>query len=52
MELLTLQWVHWFNHERLLGSIGHIPPAEVEAQYWLQLAANPLSTASLAVDVT
>ena len=34
LELATLQWVHWFNHERLLGPIGHIPPAEAEANYW------------------
>jgi transposase InsO family protein len=33
LELATLQWVHWFNHHRLLGSIGHIPPAEAEANY-------------------
>jgi transposase InsO family protein len=38
LELATLQWVHWFNHQRLLGSIGHIPPAEAEANYYLQLA--------------
>ena len=34
LELAPLQWVHWFNHERLLGPIGHIPPAEAEANYW------------------
>jgi len=22
VELVTLQWVHWFNHIRLLGPIG------------------------------
>jgi len=38
LELATLQWVHWFNHQRLLGSIGHIPPAEAEADYYFQLA--------------
>lgn len=38
MELATLQWVHWFNHVRLLKSIGGIPPAEAEANYWRQLA--------------
>lgn len=26
-----LDWVDWYNHKRLLGSIGHIPPAEAEA---------------------
>lgn len=33
LELETLRWVDWFNHRRLLGSIGHIPPAEAEANY-------------------
>ena len=34
VELATLEWVHWFNHSRLLGSIGYIPPAEAEANYY------------------
>ena len=38
VELATLQWVHWFNHIRLLEPIGYIPPAEAEANYWHQLA--------------
>ena len=37
LELATLQWVHWFNHQRLLGPIGHIPKAEAEANYYLHL---------------
>jgi putative transposase len=36
VELATLQWVHWFNHTRLFTSIGGIPPAEAEANYWQQ----------------
>ena len=28
VELATLQWVHRFNHARLLTPIGSIPPAE------------------------
>jgi putative transposase len=38
VELATLNWVFWFNHQRLLGAIGYIPPAEAEAQYYRQLA--------------
>ena len=34
VEFATLEWVDWFNHRRLLGPIGHVPPAEVEAQYY------------------
>jgi transposase InsO family protein len=36
VELATLDWVDWFNHRRLLSSIGHIPPAEAEADYYRQ----------------
>jgi hypothetical protein len=45
LELSTLRWVHWFNHQPLLGSIGHIPPAEAEANYYLQLAQQTLIAA-------
>ncbi len=38
VELATLQWVHWFNHTRLLKPIGGIPPAEAEANYWRHLS--------------
>jgi transposase InsO family protein len=34
VEMATLQWVDWFNNHRLFGSIGHIPPAEAEANYY------------------
>ena len=36
VELATLEWVDWFNHTRLLGPIGNIPPAEAEANYYQQ----------------
>jgi hypothetical protein len=34
--MATLRWVDWFNNHRLFGPIGHIPPAEAEANYWRQ----------------
>ena len=37
VEFATLEWVHWFNHRRLLEPIGYIPPAEAEARYYEQL---------------
>ena len=40
VELATLQWMHWFNHQRLLEPIGNIPPAEFEANYWRDLETN------------
>ena len=33
VEYATLEWVDWFNHRRLLGSIGDVPPAEYEQAY-------------------
>jgi transposase InsO family protein len=36
----ALDWVHWYNHQRLLGPIGHIPPAEAEAAYYRQQAGQ------------
>jgi transposase InsO family protein len=33
VEHKTLEWVDWFNHQRLLEPIGDIPPAEAEANY-------------------
>ena len=40
VELATLEWVSWFNHHRLLGPIGYIPPAEAEANYYRHLASQ------------
>ena len=37
VELATLEWVAWFNHKRLLSSIGYVPPAEAETNYYNQL---------------
>jgi putative transposase len=40
VELATLAYVDWFNHRRLHGQIGDIPPAELEATYYRQLEAD------------
>ena len=29
----ALEWVSWFNTERLLEPLGYLPPAEYEAQF-------------------
>ena len=34
VEFATLRWVDWFNNRRLVEPIGHVPPAEYEAQYY------------------
>lgn len=36
-ELATLEWVSWLNYQRLMGPLGHIPPAYAEANYYSQL---------------
>jgi len=33
VELATMDWVHWFNHERVFARLGYRSPAEYEAQY-------------------
>jgi transposase InsO family protein len=42
VELATLQWVHWFNHHRLLEPIGYIPPAQAEANFYRNSPVKPL----------
>jgi hypothetical protein len=38
LELAILQCVPWFNHQRLLSSIGYIPSAKAEVNFYRQLA--------------
>jgi len=33
VEWAVADWVQWYNTKRLLGPIGYIPPAEVEAAF-------------------
>ncbi|EMV2147567.1 IS3 family transposase, partial [Escherichia coli] len=34
VELAILTWVDWYNNRRLLGRLGHTPPAEAEKAYY------------------
>lgn len=34
VEIGVAEWVDWYNHRRLHGEIGHVPPVEFEASYW------------------
>jgi transposase InsO family protein len=43
VELETLKWVDWFNHQRLLEPIGNIPPAEAEQRYYEQLTESAMA---------
>lgn len=40
VEMATLEWVSWFNHQRLMEPLGYIPPAEAEANYYRQIASQ------------
>ena len=40
VEYATLEWVDWFNHQRLLEPIGYVPPAEYEEEYYRQTASE------------
>jgi transposase InsO family protein len=34
VEYATLEWVAWFNMQRLLGPLGYVPPAEYEEAFY------------------
>jgi len=44
VEFATLEWVAWYNHRRLMGPIGDLPPAEYEEAYYR--AQEALETAA------
>jgi putative transposase len=33
LEMITADWVHWYNSARLMHHLGRIPPAKAEANY-------------------
>jgi len=41
LELETLSWVHWYNHERLHGHCHDVPPAEFEAAFYAAQQPSP-----------
>jgi putative transposase len=43
LELATLEWVDWFNHRRLFGELGHVPPAEFETNHYLQIVPTEMA---------
>ena len=45
VELATAEWIDWYNHRRLHGEIGHIPPVEYEANYY-RATTKPQLTAT------
>ncbi|MCX4775154.1 IS3 family transposase [Streptomyces sp. NBC_01285] len=47
VELATAEWADWYNHRRLHGEIGHVPPVEYEATYYQQNTQEPQVTATI-----
>jgi transposase InsO family protein len=43
VEYATLEWVDWFNHRRLLETIGNVPPAVLEASYYQSTSQLPMA---------
>jgi putative transposase len=40
VEYTTVEWVAWFNTQRLLEPLGYLPPVEYEEQYHRTSAAH------------
>jgi putative transposase len=40
LELATLNWVHWFNEQRLHSALGYVPPAEFERNYYRHIESG------------
>lgn len=41
VELLTADWVHWYNTDRIMHRLGRIPPIEYENLYYATNTAQP-----------
>ena len=49
VEIAVAEYIDWFNHRRLHGEIGLVPPAEFETAHWASQAhryypQNPVLT--------
>ena len=40
VELAVATYIDWYNHRRLHGEIGYLPPAEMEATHWANTKIN------------
>ena len=41
VEWQVARWVHWYNHDRLHSSIGHLPPVEFERSHRQATTVTP-----------
>ena len=44
VEVATAEYVDWYNHRRLHGEIGHIPPVEYENNHYLAITKPQVTT--------
>ena len=47
LEIAVAEYIEWFNHRRLHGEIGTIPPVELENHYYQQNPAPATVEASV-----
>ena len=47
LEIATAEYIDWFNHRRLHGEIGMIPPVELDHHHQTVPAATDAALASL-----
>jgi putative transposase len=50
LELATVVWVAWFNHDRLHSSLGDIPPVEYEQRHAAAIALTTRRASTVGVD--
>jgi transposase InsO family protein len=41
LELAVVEWVGWYNDDRLHSALGHLPPVEFETLYAIR-SGSPL----------
>lgn len=51
VEIAVAEYVDWFNHRRLHGEIGLVPPSEFEANHWARQTAEPYSPTNVPAGV-
>ncbi|MCX5094114.1 IS3 family transposase [Streptomyces sp. NBC_00365] len=44
VELATAEYIDWYNHRRLHGEIGHLPPVEYENNHYLATTKPQVTT--------
>ena len=46
LEVAVAEWVDWYNHRRLHGELGHVPPVEYEQLHAGHPAEEPAAISS------